>query len=373
VHEWLLALALVLAAHALLLHGLPELDPGDGARAAADAPAAPVLVVRTLESVARETPVRLQPGTTEPTAAEVAPPASPAQRPLSAPSSGPMPLPRAAVPREAPNPLEATQASPAGREAAQQGAQATQATQASTVAEAAEAVEAAEAAADRAAAQVYAGAPPPVWTARLPGDFIAHYRVQRGEEPARALTLRFEAGDARYALQLVPAVGGRGPEQSSHGRLEATGLAPERYLDRRRARAAAAASFDRDRSRITYSGARLEQPLFAGAQDRLSWIVQLAAIIEAEPARWQERARLSLYVSGARGDAQLWVFSVRGRVSVDVPGGAAQELLHVVREPERPYDVRVEAWLDPARQHLPAQLQLSPVPGGQPVRWIRLP
>lgn len=369
--EWLLALALVLGAHALLLQGLPELEPGEGARAPAQAPAA-VLVVRTLEPAAREAPPGQATRAAEATGpvptpqTPSTPQAPPARPPGPTPSRDPAPPSMAAAPRQAapiPGPIVAP---PHGQDAAQ-------APLGTPFETAAQGADAAEAAADRAAAQVYAGAPPPVWATRLPGDFVAHYQVQRGEEPVRALTLRLETGEARYALHLEPAGGGRGPEQSSHGRLEATGLAPERYLDRRRARAAAAANFDRDRLRISYSGARLEQPLFPGAQDRLSWIVQLAAVIDADPARWQERARLPLYVSGARGDAQLWVFAVRGRVAVEGPGGAVQELLHVVREPERPYDVRVEAWLDPARQHLPARLQLSPVPAGQPVRWTRQP
>lgn len=369
--EWLLALVLVLGAHALLLQGLPELEPGAGARAPGEAPAA-VLVVRTLEPEAREAPPGQAPRAAEPagplpTAQTPQTPQTPQARPPGPASSRDQAPPAgAAAPRQAMPMPGPTDAPPPGRDAAQAplGAQLEAAMQGA---------DAVEAAADREAAQVYAGAPPPVWATRLPGDFVAHYQVQRGEEPARTLTLRLETGEARYALHLEPAGGGRGPEQSSHGRLEATGLAPERYLDRRRARAAAAANFDRDRLRISYSGARLEQPLFAGAQDRLSWIVQLAAVIDADPARWQERARLPLYVSGARGDAQLWVFAVRGRVAVEGPGGAVQELLHVVREPERPYDVRVEAWLDPARQHLPARLQLSPVPVGQPVRWTRQP
>ena len=361
VREWLLALALVLAAHALLLQGLPGLQPGEGARAPADAPAA-VLVVRTLESAAPIAPsaqAPLAPQTPQ------TPQTPRAGQPVPALARG-LPSPAATTSREAMPVPASVDSTPPGREAVQtlSGAQP------EAVAPSADAM---EAAADRAAAQVYAGAPPPVWATRLPGDFVAHYQVQRGQEPARALRLRLETSEARYALHLEPAAGGRGPEQSSHGRLEATGLAPERYLDRRRARAAAAANFDRDRLRISYSGARLEQPLFAGAQDRLSWIVQLAAVIEADPARWQERARLPLYVSGARGDAQLWVFAVRGRAALDGPGGVLQELLHVVREPERPYDVRVEAWLDPTRHHLPARLQVSPVPAGQPLVWIRLP
>jgi hypothetical protein len=219
----------------------------------------------------------------------------------------------------------------------------------------------------------YAGTPPPVWTTRLPGDFAVAYALRRGEEAPRVGTLRFESRDGRYALQLQVSGAARGPEQASQGRIDPAGLAPERYLDRRRARSAAAANFDPIGARITYSGAATVQPLFAGTQDRLSWLVQLAAVLEADPTRAQPGARLPLYVSGAHGDAQLWAFEVRGRVPKEGSGSAVDALVHLVREPERPYDLRVEAWLDPSQQHLPARLRLTPVPAGAAFEWWRLP
>lgn len=353
--EWTLALTLALAGHALLLAGLPAWEAAEGApRPGSEGAAAAVLVVRTL------TPAQAQdePGAGSPDAqpAHPAQPARAAHRPAGQAAG--------VAPPSAPLREPATGPDPAGR--------------ADTPAPAALADTPAGADADdlapgSARAQAYAGAPPPVWATRLPGDFSARYLLQRGEEPARAVTLRFEAAQGLYSLHLAGAAAGRGPEQASQGRLEASGLSPERFLDRRRARAAAAANFDRARARITYSGSGVAQPLFAGAQDRLSWIVQLAAVVEAEPARWRERERLALYVTGASGDAQLWVFTVRGRTSLEGPAGLLPDLLHLVREPERPYDLRVEAWLDPAQQHLPARLLLSPVPGGQPLLWSRIP
>lgn len=343
--EWLLALALTLSGHAWLLGGLGSFEAGEGAQTPTLASAGSVFVVRTLEPVNPEVPAAPGPSRAGQAATVTRPP--------------PLAEPPARVP------AGPTVAPPAPNEAAA----------AQTATDAPGAADAAEVALDasgQAAAELYAGAPPPVWEARLPGDFVAQYRLQRGDEPARDVTLRFEVGEGRYALQLL-AAGSPGPEQTSQGRLEATGLAPERYLDRRRARAAAAANFDPARARITYSGAPRAQPLFPGAQDRLSWIVQLAAVVQADPARWQERARLPIYVTGARGDAQLWVFTVQARVPQDGPGGLAHELLHLVREPERPYDLRVQVWLDPARQHLPARLQLSPVPAGRPLNWTLIP
>jgi hypothetical protein len=44
-----------------------------------------------------------------------------------------------------------------------------------------------------------------------------------------------------------------------------------------------------------------------------------------------------------------------------------RDTLHLVREPRRPYDTRVEVWLDAARHHLPVRVRLTPVPGGEPL------
>lgn len=381
--EWAASCALVLAGHALLLGGWDSWPPPPGLAmqegALHDPPRQPpLLVVRTVRVDAAEAtaptprerradavwPVDVDAPARPRAVADAAPVASAGGVAAgvttgAAPASPPSPSPRAGT---ATGKATGTATDTAtGTESATQAA-------AETASEIAT-----ESAAEAAGATTYAGAPPPVWTTRVPGDFALAYAVRRGEEAPRPATLRFESREGRYTLQLQLAAGGRGPEQASQGRLEPGGLAPERYVDRRRARAAAAANFDPTGARITYSGAAAVQPLFPGTQDRLSWLVQLAAVLEADPARAPPGARLPLYVSGARGDAQLWTFEVRSPTPQDGSGDTGARLVYLVREPQRPYDLRVEAWLDPAQQHLPARLRLTPVPAGAPLEWWRLP
>ncbi|HVO08395.1 MAG TPA: hypothetical protein VMT83_16500 [Burkholderiaceae bacterium] len=116
---------------------------------------------------------------------------------------------------------------------------------------------------------------------------------------------------------------------------------------------------------ITFSGPRWEWPLPAGAQDRLSWLVQLVAIASATPDALRDGAKLSMWVVGTRGALSAWHFEVRGRQ----PDGAASAWW-LVREPEHPYDLRVEVWLDPARGHWPLRLRQTQVPGGEPLEWL---
>lgn len=146
---------------------------------------------------------------------------------------------------------------------------------------------------------------------------------------------------------------------TSTGLIDRAGLAPERFTDRRRGRDVRAANFQRDKGLITFSGPQVEYPLVAGAQDRLSWMLQLPAIIEADAARAAVGERITMFVAGARGEGDLWTFRVEGVEAIEVPAGPVPAALRLRREPRRPYDTLVEVWLDPARHHLPARVRLA--------------
>jgi hypothetical protein len=171
--------------------------------------------------------------------------------------------------------------------------------------------------------------------------------------------LHWQHDDARYELRLEAAVASAPAfEWHSIGSLDAAGVAPDRFVDRRRGRGAQAANFQRDIGKLTFSGPSLELPLPPGAQDRLSWMPQLAGIVAAEPARWRAGERIRLFVAGARGEAELWTFSVHGPESLLLPGEQLTAW-KLVREPDRPYGTRVDVWLDPGRHYFPVRARLS--------------
>jgi hypothetical protein len=76
---------------------------------------------------------------------------------------------------------------------------------------------------------------------------------------------------------------------------------------------------------------------------------------------------VTLFVVGTRGDAEPWRFEVLGNEPLRLPAGEVPQALRLKREPTRPYDTRVEVWLDPARQHLPVRVVFTTLPGGQPL------
>jgi hypothetical protein len=197
-----------------------------------------------------------------------------------------------------------------------------------------------------------------VYPTRLPPPLQWTYTVQRTGGSGTAV-LRWQPEGERYHARLEASVAGAPAfDWSSAGLIDGTGIAPVRFVDRRRGRGAQAANFQRETGSITYSGPPVEQPLLPGAQDRLSWWLQLAGIVAAEPARWQAGRRISVFVSGARGDAEVWTFTVVGTEAVTLPDTSAT-LLKLQRESSRPYDTRAEVWLDPARHHMPARVRLT--------------
>lgn len=208
-----------------------------------------------------------------------------------------------------------------------------------------------------------------VYPTRLPPSVRLHYALQRGAV-AGELQLAWRRDGAGYELSELLLLPGRAPTGAlSRGGIDADGIAPVRLADRRRGRELRAANFRRAERIISFSGPTHQLPLPAGAQDRLSWLLQLPAVVEADSALAQAGARVVLFVVGTRGDAELWRFDVSGHEPLTLPAGPVEHALRLVREPSRPYDQRVEVWLDPARAHLPVQLRLTLVPGERLTEW----
>ena len=210
----------------------------------------------------------------------------------------------------------------------------------------------------------------PVYATQLPPPVTLRYALRRGTAQGHA-ELRWQPDGLGYTLSLrSEGLGRQALGSASSGRLDAHGLAPERHTDSRRGRDVRAVNFQRDSARITFSGAGNELPLVDGAQDRLSWMLQLAAIVEANPALRLAGSEIRVFVVGSRGDGETWVYSVVGPEALDLPAGAVAQALHLTREPRRLYDTQVEVWLDPARHHLPVRAQMRLRATGEGTEWL---
>ena len=200
----------------------------------------------------------------------------------------------------------------------------------------------------------------PVYATRLPPAGRWTYRMQRGLAVGQAELDWAPEAEARYTLRLQGRIAGVTLlDWASQGALDTAGVAPERFALRRRGRDTQAANFQREAGKITFSGPTHEVPLLPGAQDRLSWMVQLPAVVAAAPERHAAGALVRLFVAGARGDADVWTFVVQG---IDLLGDTPT--LKLVREPRKLYDTRTEVWLDPAEHYLPLRVVQTPSAGG---------
>lgn len=204
---------------------------------------------------------------------------------------------------------------------------------------------------------------------RIPNPFTFRYDMRRGGLGGQGEFSWKRTGN-QYEARLQGTVGGiRILNWASTGGFDTAGVAPTRYTDQRIGKAAQAANFQRADSKITFSGPGSEYPLVAGAQDRLSWMVQLPAIVAADKSLTKVGARVGMFVVGARGDAETWVFQLVGAEPVKTPLGDVSATKWM-REPRKPYDTKVEVWLDPARQYLPVRARLTSPPSDDPLELV---
>ncbi len=359
--------AAVLALHALLLGAWPE--PPVASRSRASPPHAPQAVqaaqVVLVRQIGPKAPSEPAPAPEQGDAPSLGPPWSqprmpPQPRPQTAPRSPPghrlPPEPVAIVAARADGPASPDGGPPGGELAAPHTHRA---------------------ASEPGATPTPPGKPIPVYATQLPPAATLVFSQRRGDATTTAL-LSWQPSPEGYLLSLeaqTPA--SLNVNRVSRGGADAAGLAPLRYSEGRRGRELRAANFQREAGRISFSGPAVEHPLVHGAQDRLSWMIQLAAILQADPTLGRPGQEITLFVVGTRGDAEPWVFSVVGSGALELPSGVVDPALELRREPRRPYDTQVRVWLDPARHHLPVQMHLAVPASGQAAEFaltaLRLP
>mgnify|MGYP000138227461 CR=1 FL=1 len=141
---------------------------------------------------------------------------------------------------------------------------------------------------------------------------------------------------------------------TSEGALAATGFAPVKMTEKRRGRALTATHFDWQHDKITFSSSQKSVALVAGAQDKASVPLQLAAIARGDPA--QLTGDIDLQVGEDR-DAVVFRFVVVGQEEIDTRLGKLQTV-HLSRPPkEGSYRSRLDVWLAPGRGWYPVQIR----------------
>lgn len=167
--------------------------------------------------------------------------------------------------------------------------------------------------------------------------------------------LTWRQNGEQYDARLEIAMLNQQRQQASTGTVTADGLAPQRFSER--ARGEQAAHFEREAGRISFSGNTPSAELLAGAQDRLSVLLQLSALVAGDPSRYPPGSAIRVQTAGAR-EADVWTFEVVGVETLDLPGGR-QPAIKLQRLPRREFDVKVELWLGMQQEYLPVRVRLT--------------
>jgi hypothetical protein len=166
---------------------------------------------------------------------------------------------------------------------------------------------------------------------------------------------------SRYNAHLeISAWGFRVRTWNSKGDLTDAGLQPLRFGDKPRG-AELATHFQRDKGIISFSANNPDVPLQTGAQDKLSAILQLSAIVAGEPARYTSGTTIGFQAADAHR-AELWSFKVGASESLDLPGGTLSAL-KLSKEPSVEFDQRIEVWLAPELGYMPVRLRITETSG----------
>ncbi|KQP49779.1 hypothetical protein ASF44_04155 [Pseudorhodoferax sp. Leaf274] len=144
--------------------------------------------------------------------------------------------------------------------------------------------------------------------------------------------------------------------RTSSGKLSERGLEPARFSDKWRKRDLAA-HFERDKGIVSFSANTPSAPLLPDAQDQLSVLLQLSAMVAGDPARYGAGSSVTLPVVGPR-DADVWTFTIQGEELAYLPYDNLQAV-KLTRNPRKEFDQKVEAWLAPSLAYMPVRVRIT--------------
>jgi len=148
----------------------------------------------------------------------------------------------------------------------------------------------------------------------------------------------------------------------SEGEIDAYGVAPEIYREKRFRKSETNTHFRRGAKLISFSASELNYPRKGGEQDRASIIWQLAGIGRGDSSKIVEGAEIDIFVAGVR-DGEIWPIRVLGQEQVDIGPGKTR-VWHLVRAPKAgSYDQKLDIWLAPDLDWYPVKLRYTETNG----------
>ncbi|MCA7954561.1 DUF3108 domain-containing protein [Burkholderia seminalis] len=283
-------------------------------------------------------------------------PAPPAPKPVERPAPA---APRAAAPKPAPAPepvLTSTQTAEHG-EPPPAAASAASGVPGASGAQAASAAGAGSAATPGPAASGVKFAAPPS------GD-LQYDTFYNGMQNMIG-TIRWRTDGHTYDLSVSMPVPFVGPfTYRSEGRIDAFGIAPDRYVEKRGKRPEDIAIFNREIRQVVFTRTPNNAPLPDGVQDRFSMLMQLSGLVRGNPSAYKPGVTQQFFVID-NNSGETWPIAVIGDEQVQTQAGII-DARHFMRLPRRDGDTRrIDMWLAPSLGWLPARLMQTEPNGAQ--------
>lgn len=166
----------------------------------------------------------------------------------------------------------------------------------------------------------------------------------------------------RLALETRTLLTGVLLADTSEGRFDHQGLAPDSYSTRRMMKARAVARFDRSKGDIDFAGSGPSHPLQGGEQDRVSVLWQLSSMMRARPEAFVPGSRWHFFVAGHRS-GDTWTFEVKEPQRLRSAFGDI-DTLHLAHVPDDGSSkTQVDVWFAPSQEWFPVRIRFAEANG----------
>ncbi len=144
----------------------------------------------------------------------------------------------------------------------------------------------------------------------------------------------------------------------SEGAIDAFGIAPAEFHEKRFRKEASTTTFDRAAKTISFSESKVRYPILGGEQDRTSVPWQLVAVARAAPDKFVIGSEWTFFVAGRR-DAEPWTFKVVKHETIRTALGEVAAVHIVKRPPPDSKDQQLDIWLAPSMEWFPVRLRFE--------------
>ncbi|WP_107313835.1 DUF3108 domain-containing protein, partial [Burkholderia metallica] len=178
-------------------------------------------------------------------------------------------------------------------------------------------------------------------------------------------TIHWRTDGRTYDLSVSMPVPFVGPfTYRSEGRIDAFGVAPDRYVEKRGKRPEDIAIFNREIRQVVFTRTPNNAPLPDGVQDRFSMLMQLSGLVRGNPSAYKPGVTQQFFVID-NNSGETWPIAVIGDEQVQTQAGIIGAR-HFMRLPRRDGDTRrIDMWLAPSLGWLPARLVQTEPNGAQ--------